>query len=133
MKSGAFTAAQNKADKGEFVDSVGELVQLAEEQGFIPRFYTEEPQDKVDATIQDLKNYTKDLVMNEMNLGSLIESAARKFAEQEEKNNEADNGESLEDEEYEIFHHDDIDEVTTEEYQEFSEFLEEQKGDNNGS
>lgn len=133
MKSGAFTAAQNKADKGEFVDSVGELVQLAEEQGFIPRFYIEEPQDKVDATIQDLKNYTKDLVMNEMNLGSLIESAARKFAEQEEKNNEADNGETLEDEEYEIFHHDDIDEVTTEEYQEFSDFLEEQKGDNNGS
>jgi len=30
MKSGKFTAAQNKAEKGEFVDSVGELVALCE-------------------------------------------------------------------------------------------------------
>jgi hypothetical protein len=30
MKSGNFTAAQNKADNGEFVDSVGELIELCE-------------------------------------------------------------------------------------------------------
>jgi hypothetical protein len=30
MKSGKFTAAQNKAEQGEFVDSVGELIELCE-------------------------------------------------------------------------------------------------------
>jgi len=39
MKSGKFTAAQNKADQGEFVDSIAELVEICETQGFIPRFY----------------------------------------------------------------------------------------------
>ncbi|MBO7079835.1 MAG: hypothetical protein J6W64_08525 [Bacilli bacterium] len=39
MKSGKFTAAQNKAESGEYVDSVGELVMVCEEDGFIPRYY----------------------------------------------------------------------------------------------
>jgi hypothetical protein len=30
MKSGKFTAAQNKAEQGEFIDSIGELVALCE-------------------------------------------------------------------------------------------------------
>ena len=32
MKSGKFTAAQNKAESGEFVDSIGELVALCEKE-----------------------------------------------------------------------------------------------------
>ena len=35
MKSGKFTAAQNKAETGEFVDSVGELIELCEKEGYI--------------------------------------------------------------------------------------------------
>jgi hypothetical protein len=54
MKSGKFTAAQNKAENGEFVDSVGELIELCEKQGYIERFYIEKPNDKVDLTIQDM-------------------------------------------------------------------------------
>jgi hypothetical protein len=30
MKSGKFTAAQNKAESGEFVDSIGELIEMCE-------------------------------------------------------------------------------------------------------
>ena len=41
MKSGKFTAAQNKAESGEFVDSVGELIEICEKQGYIERFYIE--------------------------------------------------------------------------------------------
>jgi hypothetical protein len=54
MKSGKFTAAQNKAESGEFVDSVGELVALCEREGFIPRYYVDEPQDKADRVLADL-------------------------------------------------------------------------------
>jgi len=39
MKSGKFTAAQNKADSGEYVDSISELVEICETEGFIPRYY----------------------------------------------------------------------------------------------
>ena len=45
MKSGKFTAAQNKAESGEFVDSIAELVELCEKEGFIPRFYISKPND----------------------------------------------------------------------------------------
>jgi hypothetical protein len=51
MKSGKFTAAQNKAEKGEFVDSFSELFAICEKDGFVPRYYTDGPQDKVDRTI----------------------------------------------------------------------------------
>jgi hypothetical protein len=51
MKSGKFTAAQNKAESGEFIDSIGELVALCEKEGFIPRYYIDEPNDKVDRTL----------------------------------------------------------------------------------
>ena len=50
MKSGKFTAAQNKAESGEFVDSIAELVEICEKEGFIPRFYISQPNDKVDET-----------------------------------------------------------------------------------
>jgi len=88
MKSGKFTAAQNKAATGEYVDSISELVALCEKDGFIPRYYTDGPQDKVDRTLQDLQNYTRSLVMEEMNLGNLIESAIKQI--QIDKEKEAD-------------------------------------------
>ena len=37
MKSGKFTAAQNKSENGEFVDSFSEIVAFCEKDGFIPR------------------------------------------------------------------------------------------------
>ena len=90
MKSGKFTAQQNKAENGEFVDSISELVALCEEQGFIPRYYTDGPQDKVDRTLEDLKTYTRTLVTEEMNLGNLIESAVKQIAIEKEKAEDED-------------------------------------------
>ena len=79
MKSGKFTAQQNKAEKGEYVDSISELVALCEKDGFIPRYHIDEPKDKVDRVLQDLQSYTRSLVMEEMNLGNLIENAVKQI------------------------------------------------------
>ena len=89
MKSGKFTAQQNKAEKGEYVDSISELVALCEKDGFIPRYYIDEPKDKVDRVLQDLQSYTRSLVMEEMNLGNLIENAVKQI--EIDKQKEAEN------------------------------------------
>ena len=90
MKSGKFTAAQNKAESGEYVDSVSELVAICETEGFIPRYYVDEPKDKVDRVLQDLQNYTHSLVTEEMNLGNLIENAVKQIELDKEKEAQGD-------------------------------------------
>lgn len=93
MKSGKFTAAQNKAESGEFVDSVGELIEMCEKQGYIERFYIEQPNDRVDLTIQDMQRYTRTLIEEETNLSNLIEVALRQNAKEDaeaSENNEDD-------------------------------------------
>ena len=85
MKSGKFTAAQNKTDSGNAVDSIGELIAMCERDGFFPRYYTDQPMDKVDRTIQDLQKYTRTLITDEMNLGNLIEGAAKQIQADKEK------------------------------------------------
>ena len=77
MKAGKFTAAQNKSEQGEYVDAISELVMICETDGFIPRFYVSKPNDKVDQTIADMKRYTRTLITEETNLGSLIEEAIK--------------------------------------------------------
>lgn len=91
MKSAKFTEAQNKEEKGEFVDSVGELVALCEKEGFIPRYCTDIPQDKVDKTLQDMNNYTYKLVTQDMGLGQQIEDAIKKIEIQKQMEQETEN------------------------------------------
>ena len=90
MKSGKFQAAQNKAESGEFVDSISELVAICETDGFIPRYYTDGPQDKVDRVLQDMQGYTRTLVTEEMNLGALIERAVKQIEEDREREAQGD-------------------------------------------
>ena len=118
MKSGKFTAAQNKAETGEYVDSISELVELCEKEGFIPRFYIDQPNDQVDATLQDLKYYTHTLVTEEMNLGNLIESAIKEMAKEEAKEEDEDIDDEL--------NYDNIDELVDEDFVEHNQFLEEE-------
>ena len=119
MKSGKFTAAQNKAEAGEYVDSIAELVELCEKQGYIERFYSDGPNDKVDETIKDMQRYTKTLIERETNLSVLIEQAV--------KQNIQEDAADKEDTDEIIF--DDVDEVekelTDKDFADFSEFLEE--------
>ena len=133
MKSGKFTAAQNKGESGDFVDSVGELIELCEKEGYIERYYIESPNDKVDLTIADMQRYTRTLIEEETNLGEMIEKALRDNAredEAEKENTELDIVDdidlSLEDLEKSIKDQDfiDFEEFKNEQQEKDKEFLE---------
>lgn len=119
MKSGKFTAAQNKADNGEFLDSISEFVVLCEKEGFIPRYYVDGPKDKVDETIADLKGYTRSLVVEEMNLGNLIENAVKQMAQEEAKEEDED----VDDEELTL---EEIETLKDEDFEAFDDFVEDE-------
>ena len=118
MKSGKFTAAQNKAESGEFVDAIGQLVEICEKEGFIPRYYIDKPNDKVDETLADMKSYTKTLVYEELNLGNLIEQSIKTMMNEENKEEDEDIEEELTLEE--------IDQLKDEDFEEHGDFLEEE-------
>lgn len=122
MKSGKFTAAQNKAESGEAIDSVGELALLCEkEEGFIPVFYNGTPNDCVDETLEDIKRYLYNLVVNEQGLGDLIENALSAMKRDSEKEDEEDI--DIEDIEAEI--QEDL--MSYEDYEEQRDFLDNEK------
>lgn len=89
MKAGKWTAAQNKTDNNELIDSIGELVAICEKDGFIPKYYIDSPKDKVDRVIQDMQIYTRELVTNELGLGNMIENALRAIEQEKESIQEA--------------------------------------------
>jgi hypothetical protein len=77
MKAGKWTAQQIKEDGNDVIDSIEALVAICETEGFIPRYYVDSPQDKVDRVIEDLKHYTHELIINETGIGTMIESALK--------------------------------------------------------
>ena len=70
-------------------------------------------------TLIDLKNYTHSLVVDEMNLGNLIENAVKQMVEQEAKEEDEDVEDELE--------YDTLDELKDEDFSEFGEFIEEEE------
>lgn len=128
MRSGKFTAAQNKGQSQDEINSFSELILMCEKDGFIPRYYTEGPQDKVDYVIQDMQDYTRSLIIEEMHLGPLIERAVAVIEEEARKDreNENDSFETIDEEkafEEELFAEKEIDELDDDDYEAFNKFL----------
>ena len=124
MKSGKWTAAQNKTEENELIDSVGELVALCERDGFIPKFYVDAPKDKADRVIQDMQKYTHDLIENESGLSIMIERAIKQMDEEEEKIKAAAEAGDESDEDA-MFNYDNTT-FELEDYSEFNDFQSEQ-------
>lgn len=104
-KTAKFTAAQNKEQKNDFVDSIGEIVAICEKEGFIERYPTDIPKDTVDKTLSDMSNYVYKLVTQDLGFGQQIEDALKKIQIQKEMNENADDYE-LEDEDYADYYED---------------------------
>lgn len=120
MKSAKFTAAQNKAENAEYMDCLGEMITLCEEEGFIPRYAIEDSKDVVDITLKDMNGYTRKLIMEEMNLGNMIENALAQMKHQEEQ----DEGEL--DENDDFLNPDEQDVLNDADYNDYNEFIDEQ-------
>ena len=102
-KSAKFTAQQNKEEKGDYVDSVGQLIAICEKDGFIPRFATDIPQDKVDMTLKDMNEYVRKLVTQDLGFGQQIEDSLKKIMIQNEMNKEAEERQAEEGDEYDPY------------------------------
>lgn len=87
MKAAKFSAASQESANDDF-SAIGELVKMSEKTGFIPKYHTDEPQDIVDITLKDMNNYLRNLVMNELNLETLITEAANSIIEEEREDRE---------------------------------------------
>ena len=90
---------------------------MCEKQGYIERFYIDEPNDRVDATILDMQRYTKTLIEKETNLSALIEQAIKQNMKEDEE--ETDDTDEI------IF--DEVDEVEKElsdnDFADYSDFI----------
>ena len=74
MKDAKFTEAQNKEEKGDFVDCVGQIVDYCEKNGgAIPKYEIKIPYDIIDKIIDDLKAYNKSLIYEDKSLAEEIE------------------------------------------------------------
>ena len=96
---------------GEKQKSASEILMILQKKG-IP---------VSDETILDLKDYTHSLVVEEMNLGNLIENAVKQMAIEESKEEDDDIEEELSFEEIEA--------LKDEDFEEYGDFIEEQEED----
>lgn len=78
-KSAKFTAAQNKENKENFVDSVGSLVAYCEKVGGkIPKYEIKTDYDIIDKIIRDLKEYYRSLIYEDPSLAQQVEDYIKK-------------------------------------------------------
>lgn len=102
-KSAKFTAQQNKDKKEDSFDSIGQLISMCEREGFIPRYATDIPQDKVDLTLRDMNEYVRKLVTQDLGFGQQIEDSLKKIIIQNERNKEEEARQEEEGDDYDPY------------------------------
>ena len=124
MKSGKFTAAQNKAESGDFIDSIGELIEMCEKEGYVERYYVDSPKDRVDLTIADMQRYTRTLIEEETNLPNMVEKALREIDKEDKDNAANDETDIIDDVEISL---DDLEAtLKDQDFSDFDDFLDEE-------
>jgi hypothetical protein len=75
LKSSNLQPVQQK-DRAQTTFAISQLAFLLEhEGGFIAEYYIEKPNDKIDALIMDMQDYTQSLVTSETQLPDMIQNA----------------------------------------------------------
>ena len=98
---------------------------MCEKQGYIERFYVDQPNDKVDLTIQDMQRYTKTLIEEETNLAVMVEKALRENAKEDEDSKINDELDVIDEDNMSL---EDIEKTLRyEDYVEFNDFLDSQE------
>lgn len=95
-KTAKLTAAQNKEAKENFVDCIGNMVVLCEKEGFVPRYDTSSPQDKIDKALQDMNNFTQTFAKQNLGLSQQIEMYLKRIEIQNQQSQEEDEKEYTE-------------------------------------
>ena len=90
-KTAKLTAQQNKDEKDNFVDCIGNMVVICEKEGFIPRFATDQPNDLIDKIIQDMNNFTRTFAEDNLNLSNTIDMYLKRIEIQKQLEDKDDN------------------------------------------
>lgn len=91
IKSANLAPVQQK-DRQQTTFAISQLAYLCEQEGgFIPEFYIEEPNDKLDMILKDMKDYTNHLVQGESNIGEMVQNALAILEKDKEKAKELEN------------------------------------------
>ena len=70
------------------ISSIGEIVGMIEKKGYQPHFYDGVPRDEIDFMLEDMQQFTKELVLGAVNIDSVYKAAERKYAEDNEVEND---------------------------------------------
>ena len=98
---------------------------MCEKEGYIERYYIEQPNDKVDFTIRDMQRYTRTLIEEETNLSDMIEMALKQHAKEDE--------DAKANEEFDIIDDDDLAyedlerNVVDKDFEDFNDFIDAQR------
>lgn len=62
-----------EASKQKGITSISQIIEFIEKNGFKPTYYNGIPKDEIDMILEDIKEYLRDLVQGEVNLGEIYE------------------------------------------------------------
>lgn len=85
VKTANLAPIQQK-DRQQTTFAISQLAYLIEKEGgFIPKYYTKEPKDKIDEILKDMEDYTRSLIKGEPALETMVENAEQLLAAEKDR------------------------------------------------